>query len=221
MWTQTTSTATSHQSMGTTPTCQIHACRHIPASRPSKAGLVATLSPGCGMRKQERSSKHECMCLRTTFISSCWLSEICTKQQQNSNDNNRQGRKGWNTSDPYLEHSLKILGASILPIFVVVWIAPVTHQKAHGLSEKEGQKRRKESKKTKEEEKEKGKEQKGREKERKEQSNKPTCCLGKKLTPTIIYVCSQPGSQPCYSSVAALHVYVLSSSFAQVLSLRQ
>ena len=35
--------------------------RIIPASCPSNVGLVATFKPGCGMRKQERLSKHDLM----------------------------------------------------------------------------------------------------------------------------------------------------------------
>lgn len=49
-----------------------------PRILPSKSGLVATLRPGWGIRKQEMLVKQEWMCLRTFCSSSCWFSEICT-----------------------------------------------------------------------------------------------------------------------------------------------
>lgn len=44
-----------------------------PLSLPSKYGLVATLSPGCGSRKQPILEKQEWMCFLTFCNSSCWF----------------------------------------------------------------------------------------------------------------------------------------------------
>lgn len=46
---------------------------HPPFSRPSKLGLVATLRPGCGRRKQPRFEKQLWMCFLTFCSSSCWF----------------------------------------------------------------------------------------------------------------------------------------------------
>lgn len=48
-----------------------------PFNFPSKSGLVATWSPGCGRRKQVTLEKHEWMWFRTFWISSCWCSFTC------------------------------------------------------------------------------------------------------------------------------------------------
>ena len=50
-----------------------------PDSLPSKCGLVATFSPGWGIRKQPILWKHEWMCFLNCCSSMCWLSMICTK----------------------------------------------------------------------------------------------------------------------------------------------
>lgn len=52
---------------------------NVPLILPSKWGLVATLRPGWGIRKQEMLVKQEWMCLRTFWSSSCWFSEICSR----------------------------------------------------------------------------------------------------------------------------------------------
>uniref|UniRef100_A0A6B0UW33 Putative secreted protein n=1 Tax=Ixodes ricinus TaxID=34613 RepID=A0A6B0UW33_IXORI len=52
------------------------------ASRPSKAGAVATLRPGWGMRKQPISEKQERMCLRSCCSSWCWRSEMSRRRSR-------------------------------------------------------------------------------------------------------------------------------------------
>lgn len=44
-----------------------------PFNLPSKLGLVATLRPGCGKRKQPRFEKQLWMCFLTFCSSSCWF----------------------------------------------------------------------------------------------------------------------------------------------------
>lgn len=51
----------------------------LPDSLPSKLGLVATFSPGCGIRKQLMSEKQDFICLRIDCNSGCCLSETYTK----------------------------------------------------------------------------------------------------------------------------------------------
>ena len=50
--------------------------KNKPDNLPSKCGLVATFSPGCGMRKQPILWKHEWMCFLNCCNSTCWLSMI-------------------------------------------------------------------------------------------------------------------------------------------------
>lgn len=51
----------------------------LPLSLPSKCGLVATLRPGCGIKKQPILLKQERMCFLICCNSGCCLSEICNK----------------------------------------------------------------------------------------------------------------------------------------------
>lgn len=52
-----------------------------PVSLPSKQGLVATLSPGCGSRKQAMWEKQEWMCFLTFCSSSCWFCFTCVSRR--------------------------------------------------------------------------------------------------------------------------------------------
>ena len=51
----------------------VHVPVSWPFSRPSKYGLVATLRPGWGSRKQPMLEKQEWMCFLTFCNSSCWF----------------------------------------------------------------------------------------------------------------------------------------------------
>jgi len=47
----------------------------IPDNFPSNSGLVATLSPGWGIKKQDISEKHDLMCFLNDCSSGCCLSD--------------------------------------------------------------------------------------------------------------------------------------------------
>lgn len=55
---------------------------NIPASCPSNVGLVATLRPGCGIRKQAILSKQDLMCFLTCKSSECCLGFVWNRITQ-------------------------------------------------------------------------------------------------------------------------------------------
>lgn len=124
----------------------------VPVIRPSKCGLVATLRPGWGIRKQEMLVKQEWMCLRTFCSSSCWFSEICSAntttcvkspqlglvRRSTAQQRKRTCDWKWIEFQPQtdLQSLLQELHASLLSVGKLVRKAPVSNEENHGLREK-------------------------------------------------------------------------------------
>lgn len=54
----------------------------IPVSRPSKFGCVATLRPGCGIKKHAISEKHDFICFLRDCSSECCRSDTCNRRSK-------------------------------------------------------------------------------------------------------------------------------------------
>lgn len=63
----------------------------IPQSCPSNVGLVETLSPGWGMRKQAISSKQDLMCFLTCNNSECCFGLVYDREMTETENKNYNG----------------------------------------------------------------------------------------------------------------------------------